>query len=36
MTVAFGAPGRRRLTFTLVTDEGDESEPQTVEVDVGR
>jgi hypothetical protein len=34
-TVTFTVSGRRRLTFVLVTDEGDESDPRSIEVDIG-
>jgi hypothetical protein len=34
LPVAFTTPGRRRVTFTLLTDERNESDPVSVEVDV--
>jgi hypothetical protein len=33
--IAFATPGRKRITVTLVTDERAESDPETVEIDVG-
>ena len=33
--VSFDGAGRKRLTFVLVTDDGDESDPWTLEEDVG-
>jgi len=35
LAVAFTTPGRKRVTFTLLTDERNESDPVSVEVDVG-
>jgi hypothetical protein len=34
--VAFAGAGRRRLTVVLVTDDGVESDPRSIEVDIGR
>jgi hypothetical protein len=34
LSIVFATPGRKRLTFTLLTDEREESEPASVEVDV--
>lgn len=33
--LGFATPGRRRVTFTLVTDEREESDPASIDVDVG-
>jgi hypothetical protein len=35
ITVSFDHAGRTRLTFVLVTDDGDESDPWSLEGDVG-
>jgi hypothetical protein len=35
LPLGFATPGRRRVTFTLVTDEREESDPATIDVDVG-
>jgi hypothetical protein len=32
--LAFGTPGRKRIVLSLVTDEREESDPETVEVEV--
>ena len=32
--VTFATPGRKRIAVTLVTDEREESEPATIDVDV--
>ena len=34
LALAFATPGRKRVVFTLVTDEREESDPARVEVDV--
>jgi hypothetical protein len=33
--LAFATPGRKRVVFTLLTDEREESDPTSVDVDVG-
>ena len=35
LPLGFATPGRRRVTFTLVTDEREESDPASIDVDVG-
>ena len=35
VSVSFGGAGPKRLTFVLVTDDGDESDPWSLEADVG-
>ena len=34
LPLGFATPGRRRVTFTLVTDEREESDPASIDVDV--
>jgi hypothetical protein len=34
--LAFETPGRKRVVLTLVTDEGEESEPASIEIEVSR
>ena len=34
LPLAFETPGRKRLVFTLVTDEREQSDPASIEVDV--
>jgi hypothetical protein len=34
LPLTFAAPGRKRVTFTLLTDERNESDPVSIEVDV--
>lgn len=34
LPLGFATPGRRRVTFTLVTDEREESDPASIDIDV--